>query len=58
MNFEESTDIVLDNLKTLGMCYMSMADMTPKFWKKFPHLEELRLHIDDIGDVPNYSGSN
>ncbi|MCD7472531.1 hypothetical protein HAX54_013789 [Datura stramonium] len=56
VNFEESTDIVLDNLKTLGMCYMSVADMTPKFWKKFPNLQVLRLHINEFGDVPNYSG--
>ncbi|XP_060214894.1 putative late blight resistance protein homolog R1C-3 [Lycium barbarum] len=51
--FEESSKIVLDNLKTVGMCYMSVVDMTPKFWGKFPNLEELTLHIDEFGDVPN-----
>ncbi|MCD7472536.1 hypothetical protein HAX54_013794 [Datura stramonium] len=56
VNFEESTDIVLDKLKTLGMCYMSVADMTPKFWEKFPNLQVLRLHINEFGEVPNYSG--
>ncbi|XP_009613244.1 putative late blight resistance protein homolog R1B-12 [Nicotiana tomentosiformis] len=56
-NFEESSDIVLHNMKTLGMCYMSVADMTPRFWGKFPNLEELRLNIDELGDVPNNSGS-
>ncbi|XP_009757966.1 putative late blight resistance protein homolog R1B-16 isoform X2 [Nicotiana sylvestris] len=57
VNFEESSDIVLHNMKTLGMCYMSIADMTPRFWGKFPNLEELRLNIDELGDVPNNSGS-
>ncbi|PHT33685.1 hypothetical protein CQW23_25485 [Capsicum baccatum] len=57
VKFEESTDVVLHNLKTLGMCSMSLADMTPKFWNKFPNIEQLRLHIDQFGDVPYYSGS-
>ncbi|XP_047261675.1 putative late blight resistance protein homolog R1B-17, partial [Capsicum annuum] len=57
VKFEESTDVVLHNLKTLGTCSMSVADMTPKFWNKFPNLEQLRLHIDEFGDVPYYSGS-
>ncbi|XP_060212257.1 disease susceptibility protein LOV1-like [Lycium barbarum] len=57
VNFEESPVLVLDNLKTLGMCYMSMVDMTSKYWGKFLNLEKLRLHIDEFGDVPNYSGS-
>ncbi|PHT29775.1 hypothetical protein CQW23_30623 [Capsicum baccatum] len=57
VKFEESTDIVLHNLKTLGTCSMSVADMTPKFWNKFPNLEQLRLHIDEFGDVPYYSDS-
>ncbi|KAM3328331.1 hypothetical protein P3S68_033023 [Capsicum galapagoense] len=57
VKFKESTDIVLHNLKTLGTCSMSLADMTPKFWNKFPNLEQLRLHIDEFGDVPYYSGS-
>ncbi|KAH0671776.1 hypothetical protein KY284_022863 [Solanum tuberosum] len=51
-------DIVLDNLKTLGMCSMSMADMTRKFWDKLPNLEELRLHINEFGDhISDYSSS-
>ncbi|KAM3269468.1 hypothetical protein P3S67_030350 [Capsicum chacoense] len=57
VKFEESNDIVLHNLKTLGTCSMSVADMTPKFWNKFPNLEQLRLHIDEFGDVPYYSDS-
>ncbi|PHU02060.1 hypothetical protein BC332_27311 [Capsicum chinense] len=57
VKFEESTDIVLHNLMTLGTCSMSVADMTPKFWNKFPNLEQLRLHIDEFGDVPYYSDS-
>ncbi|KAM3269467.1 hypothetical protein P3S67_030349 [Capsicum chacoense] len=57
VKFEECTDIVLHNLKTLGRCSMSVADMTPKFWNKFPNLEQLRLHIDEFGDVPYYSDS-
>ncbi|KAH0668549.1 hypothetical protein KY289_023042 [Solanum tuberosum] len=56
--WEEEDDIVLDNLKTLGMCSMSVADMTRKFWDKFPNLEELRLHINEFGDhVSDYSSS-
>ncbi|PHT67410.1 hypothetical protein T459_26897 [Capsicum annuum] len=55
VKFEETADVVLHNLKTLGMCSMSVADMTPKFWNKFPNLEQLRLHIDEFGDVPYYS---
>ncbi|PHT29774.1 hypothetical protein CQW23_30622 [Capsicum baccatum] len=57
VKFEESTYIVLHNLMTLGTCSMSVADMTPKFWNKFPNLEQLRLHIDEFGDVPYYSDS-
>ncbi|KAM3203682.1 hypothetical protein P3L10_031308 [Capsicum annuum] len=57
VKFEEPTDVVLHNMKTLGTCSMSVADMTPKFWNKFPNLEQLRLHIDEFGDVPYYSGS-
>ncbi|KAK4715368.1 hypothetical protein R3W88_013706 [Solanum pinnatisectum] len=50
--------IVLHNLKTLGMCSMSVADMTRKFWDKFPNLEELRLHINEFGDhISDYSSS-
>ncbi|XP_016493067.1 putative late blight resistance protein homolog R1B-16 isoform X1 [Nicotiana tabacum] len=55
VNFVESSEIVLYNLKTLGMFYMSVADMTPNFWGKFPNLEELKLHIDEFGDVPDDS---
>ncbi|PHT29785.1 hypothetical protein CQW23_30633 [Capsicum baccatum] len=55
--FEEPTDDVLHNMKTLGTCSMSVADMTPKFWNKFPNLKQLRLHIDELGDVPYYSNS-
>ncbi|KAH0671778.1 hypothetical protein KY284_022865 [Solanum tuberosum] len=56
--WEEEDDIVLDNLKTLGMCSMSVADMTRKFWDKFPNLEELTLHINEFGDhVSDYSSS-
>ncbi|KAH0674929.1 hypothetical protein KY285_022730 [Solanum tuberosum] len=55
----EENDIVLDNLKTLGLCSMSVADMTRKFWDKFPNLEELRLHINEFGDhVSDYSSSS
>ncbi|KAH0671062.1 hypothetical protein KY289_025555 [Solanum tuberosum] len=50
----EEDDIVLDNLKTLGMCSMSVADMTRKFWDKFPNLEELRLHINEFEDHVPY----
>ncbi|PHT29780.1 hypothetical protein CQW23_30628 [Capsicum baccatum] len=57
VKFEEPTDVVLHNMKTLGTCSMSVADMTPKFWNKFPNLEQLRLHIDELGDVPYYSDS-
>ncbi|KAF3636026.1 putative mediator of RNA polymerase II transcription subunit 25-like [Capsicum annuum] len=57
VKFEETADVVLHNLKTLGTCFMSVADMTPKFWNKFPNLEQLRLHIDEFGDVPYYSDS-
>ncbi|KAG5603768.1 hypothetical protein H5410_025260 [Solanum commersonii] len=46
----EEDHIVLDNLKTLGMCSMLAADMTRKFWDKFPNLEELKLHINEFGD--------
>ncbi|KAL3336691.1 hypothetical protein AABB24_029385 [Solanum stoloniferum] len=50
--------IVLHNLKTLGMCSMSVADMTRKFWDKFPNVEELRLHINEFGDhISDYSSS-
>ncbi|KAH0668546.1 hypothetical protein KY289_023039 [Solanum tuberosum] len=57
--WEEEDDIVLDNLKTLGMCSMSVADMTRKFWDKFPNLEELRLHINEFGNhVSDYSSSS
>uniref|UniRef100_M0ZJN9 NBS-LRR resistance protein n=2 Tax=Solanum tuberosum TaxID=4113 RepID=M0ZJN9_SOLTU len=45
---DDKDDIVLDNLKTLGMCSMSAADMTWEFWKKFANLEELRLHINEF----------
>ncbi|KAH0671782.1 hypothetical protein KY290_023968 [Solanum tuberosum] len=56
--WEEEDDIVLDNLKTLGMCSMSVADMTRKFWDKFPNLEKLRLHINEFGDhISDYSSS-
>ncbi|XP_049404123.1 putative late blight resistance protein homolog R1B-17 [Solanum stenotomum] len=47
---DDEDDIVLDNLKTLGMCSISAADMTCKFWDKFPNLEELRLHINEFED--------
>ncbi|PHU02066.1 hypothetical protein BC332_27317 [Capsicum chinense] len=57
VKFEEPTDVVSHNMKTLGTCSMSVADMTPKFWNKFPNLEQLRLHIDELGDVPYYSDS-
>ncbi|KAM3269466.1 hypothetical protein P3S67_030348 [Capsicum chacoense] len=30
VKFEETADVVLHNLKTLGMCFMSVADMTPE----------------------------
>ncbi|KAM3203678.1 hypothetical protein P3L10_031304 [Capsicum annuum] len=52
VKFEETADVVLHNLKTLGMCSMSVADMTPKFWNKFPNLEQLRLHIDEFAATP------
>ncbi|XP_010320777.1 putative late blight resistance protein homolog R1A-10 [Solanum lycopersicum] len=56
--WEEEDDIVLDNLKTLGMCRMSVADMTRKFWDKFPNLEEVKLHINEFGDhVSDYTSS-
>ncbi|KAH0671785.1 hypothetical protein KY290_023971 [Solanum tuberosum] len=51
---DDEDHIVLDNLKTLGMCSMSMADMTRKFWDKFPNLEELKLHINEFGDHVPY----
>ncbi|MCD7462079.1 hypothetical protein HAX54_047723, partial [Datura stramonium] len=60
LELEETSKSFLDDLVnrnlTLGVCYISVADMTPKFWEKFPNLEELRLHINEFGDVPNYSG--
>ncbi|XP_027774798.1 putative late blight resistance protein homolog R1B-17 [Solanum pennellii] len=54
----EEDHILLHNLKTLGMCCMTVADMTRKFWDKLPNLEELRLHINEFGDnVSDYSNS-
>ncbi|XP_070015993.1 putative late blight resistance protein homolog R1A-3 [Nicotiana sylvestris] len=50
IKWEESSEIVLHNLKALGMCYMSVSDMTPMFWGKFPNLEELSVHIDEFGN--------
>ncbi|MCE3217057.1 hypothetical protein HAX54_010199 [Datura stramonium] len=49
ITWEEDDEQVI-NLRTLGLCYVSVTDMTPKFWGKFPNLEELKLHIDVFGD--------
>ncbi|KAH0671779.1 hypothetical protein KY290_023965 [Solanum tuberosum] len=51
---DDADHIVLDNLKTLGMCSMSAADMTWEFWKKFANLEELKLHINEFEDHVHY----
>ncbi|MCD7472533.1 hypothetical protein HAX54_013791 [Datura stramonium] len=57
ITWEEDDEQVI-NLRTLGLCYVSVTDMTPKFWGKFPNLEELKLHIDVFGDITNYSVSD
>ncbi|MCD7472530.1 hypothetical protein HAX54_013788 [Datura stramonium] len=52
---EESSQTVLENLKTFGKCRVSVADMNRKFWWRFPNLEELRLSIVNFHGMPNYS---
>ncbi|XP_059316996.1 uncharacterized protein LOC132067709 [Lycium ferocissimum] len=52
---EESSQTVLDNLKTFGKCRVSVADMNRKFWWRFPNLEELRLSIVNFHGMPDHS---
>ncbi|PHU02068.1 hypothetical protein BC332_27319 [Capsicum chinense] len=52
---EESSQTVLDNLKTFGKCRVSMGDMNRKFWWRFPNLEELKLSIVNFHGMLNHS---
>lgn len=52
---DESSQHVLDNLKTFGKCRVSVADMNRKFWWRFPNLEELRLSIVNFHGMLNHS---
>ncbi|XP_009613202.1 putative late blight resistance protein homolog R1B-12 [Nicotiana tomentosiformis] len=52
---EESSQTVLENLKSFGKCRVSVADMNRKFWWRFPNLEELKLSIVNLHDMPNHS---
>lgn len=52
---DESSQHVLDNLKTFGKCRVSVADMNRKFWWRFPNLEELRLSIVSFHGMLNHS---
>ncbi|KAM3357301.1 putative late blight resistance protein R1B-16 [Capsicum galapagoense] len=54
--FEESSETVLQNLKTFGKCRIYLADKTPEFWWRFPNIEQLKLHFIEPGyevDMPN-----
>ncbi|KAM3269472.1 hypothetical protein P3S67_030354 [Capsicum chacoense] len=52
---EESSQTVLDHLKTFGKCRVSMGDMNRKFWWRFPNLEELKLSIVNFHGMLNHS---
>ncbi|XP_060180906.1 putative late blight resistance protein homolog R1B-17 [Lycium barbarum] len=47
--FEESSEIVLPNLKTFGKCRIYIVDMAPEFWRRFPNIEQLNLHFVEQG---------
>ncbi|XP_060194812.1 putative late blight resistance protein homolog R1B-17 isoform X2 [Lycium barbarum] len=49
---EESSEAKLENLKTFRTCRICMDGMNPRFWWRFPNLEELSL---SIAGVPSHS---
>ncbi|XP_070006062.1 putative late blight resistance protein homolog R1C-3 [Nicotiana sylvestris] len=50
--FGQSSTTMLENLKTFGMCCTYVDDMNPRFWWRFPNLEQLRLKIEDVPSCP------
>uniref|UniRef100_A0A3Q7I950 Uncharacterized protein n=1 Tax=Solanum lycopersicum TaxID=4081 RepID=A0A3Q7I950_SOLLC len=46
---EESSSTLLPELKTFGKCRIFLADKTPEFWWRFPHIEQLKLHFIEQG---------
>lgn len=47
--FEESPEtFMLENMKTLSGCLTHVDDMNPRFWWRFPNLEELSLFMKDV----------
>ncbi|MCD7451465.1 hypothetical protein HAX54_012134 [Datura stramonium] len=47
--FEESSEMfILENMKTLWGCLTYVDDMNPRFWWRFPNLEELSLFMKDV----------
>ncbi|XP_009596957.1 putative late blight resistance protein homolog R1B-23 [Nicotiana tomentosiformis] len=50
--FEQSSTTMLENLKTFGMCCTYVDDMNPRFWWRFPNLEQLCLKIEDVPSRP------
>ncbi|CAN4099977.1 unnamed protein product [Withania somnifera] len=46
--FEESSTTMLENLKTFCTCHIRLDSLNPRFWWRFPNLEELSLRIDDL----------
>ncbi|KAH0658983.1 hypothetical protein KY285_029263 [Solanum tuberosum] len=44
-SFEECSTTMLENMKTFHTYHVLFDNMNPRFWWRFPNLEELSLHV-------------
>ncbi|XP_055831683.1 putative late blight resistance protein homolog R1C-3 [Solanum dulcamara] len=53
VSFEESSTTMLENLKTFRAHGIRVDDRTPRFWWRFPNIEELScLRVEDLPSCP------
>ncbi|XP_009772629.2 putative late blight resistance protein homolog R1B-12 [Nicotiana sylvestris] len=50
--FEESSETMLENLKTFSTCTIYEDEKNPRFWWRFSNIEELNLGIVGISAIP------
>nr|XP_009800005.1 PREDICTED: putative late blight resistance protein homolog R1B-12 [Nicotiana sylvestris] len=50
--FEESSEAMLENLRTFGTYIICENEKNPRFWWRFPNLEELSLVIVGVSTIP------
>ncbi|KAH0666349.1 hypothetical protein KY285_027555 [Solanum tuberosum] len=51
-SFEETSTIMLENMKTFHTCHICLDNMNPRFLWRFPNLEELSLNIKNVLEFP------